>query len=226
MCCLLQSLLVCLSLNRAFVARPGEAARAAASCLVWPRVPVFCHFSPKAVHGHARGRAAADRARAAVAWCCRITRGMHASLSGCAPSSIGGEGCFLACVVVVAVWMQRERFKSTRRNSLSLSPGQSPWALSLSLSVSLARGKLVPATHARTSALALALHAHTHGARTHARLASVARTLCPPARPPARDIGRLSHRLQVQGGRRAPDTAGAGARQLYFGCGFGTAASV
>lgn len=116
--------------------------------------------------------------------------------------------------------------KGPNRQGETLSPslpGSLP-GLSLSLSVSLARGKLVPATHARTSALAL--HAHTHGARTHARLASVARTLCPPARPPARDIGRLSHRLQVQGGRRAPDTAGAGARQLYFGCGFGTAASV
>lgn len=108
--------------------------------------------------------------------------------------------------------------------SLPLSRAVSLGSELLSLSVSLARGKLMPATHARTSALAL--HAHTHGARTHARLASVARTLCPPARPPARDIGRLSHRLQVQGGRRAPDTAGAGARQLYFGCGFGTAASV
>lgn len=116
--------------------------------------------------------------------------------------------------------VQIDKAKLSLPLSRAVSLGSEP------LSLSLARGKLVPATHARTSALALALHAHTHGARTHARLASVARTLCPPARPPSRDIGRLSHRLQVQGGRRAPDTAGAGARQLYFGCGFGTAASV
>lgn len=179
------------------MARPGEAARAAAaaaaaaaSCLVWPRVPVFCHFSPKAVHGHARGRAVADRARAAVAWCCRITRGMHASLSGCAPSSIGGEGCFLACVVVVAVWMQRERSKSTRRNSLSLSPGQSPWAVSLSLSLCLSRARQAsarnPRTHVRTGT------ARTHARRTHARTPCKCCTHPLPARPPASQRHRSS----------------------------------